>query len=74
MEMVIQIRAPAALSPGLEPQYPLDRRLGGPESRSGGYGEEKHLFPLPSSSYPTRCADWAIPAHERRVTVFNYKL
>jgi hypothetical protein len=29
----------------LYPQYPLDRRLGGPQSRSGQRGEEKLLDP-----------------------------
>jgi hypothetical protein len=28
------------------PRYPLARRLGGSQSRSGRYGEEKHFFPL----------------------------
>jgi hypothetical protein len=34
---------PAALPPGKDSpaRYPLDRRLGGPQSRSGRYGEEK---------------------------------
>jgi hypothetical protein len=31
----------------LYPRYPLDRRLGGPQSRSGRSGEEKNLLPLP---------------------------
>jgi hypothetical protein len=30
-----QLHAPAALPPGKEPWYPLNRRLGGPQSRSG---------------------------------------
>jgi hypothetical protein len=30
---------------GKSPRYPLDRRLGGPQSRSGRYGEEKNLAP-----------------------------
>jgi hypothetical protein len=30
---------------GKEPQYPLDRRLGGPQSQSGRCGEEKILDP-----------------------------
>jgi hypothetical protein len=38
-----QLHAPAALTPGKSPRYPLDRRLGGPRSRSGRYGEEKNL-------------------------------
>jgi hypothetical protein len=29
------------------PQYPLSRRLGGPQSHSGRFGEEKYLLPLP---------------------------
>jgi hypothetical protein len=29
------------------PWYPLDRRLGGPQSRSGCGGEEKNSQPLP---------------------------
>jgi hypothetical protein len=29
-------------SPGKEPRYPLDRRLGGPQTRSERSGEEKY--------------------------------
>jgi hypothetical protein len=32
-------------SQGKSPQYPLDRRLGGPQSRSGRSGEEKNSQP-----------------------------
>jgi hypothetical protein len=32
---------------GKSPRYPLDRRLGGPQSRSGRGGEEKNSQPLP---------------------------
>jgi hypothetical protein len=32
---------------GKSPWYPLDRRLGGPQSRSGGGGEEKNSQPPP---------------------------
>jgi hypothetical protein len=31
----------------LPPLYPLDKRLGGPQYRSGRYGEEINLWPLP---------------------------
>jgi len=31
MEVSGQLFAPAALPPGKEPRYPLDRRLGGPQ-------------------------------------------
>jgi hypothetical protein len=37
--------------------YPLDRRLGGPKSRSGRIGEEKNYQPLPgleNSHHPAR--------------------
>jgi hypothetical protein len=32
---------------GKSPWYPLDRGLGGPQSRSGRGGEEKNSQPLP---------------------------
>jgi hypothetical protein len=41
-----QLHAPAALTPGKETLYPLDRRLGEPQNRSGRRGEEK-IFTLP---------------------------
>jgi hypothetical protein len=34
---------PATLPPEKEPQYPLHRRLGGLQSQSGHYREEKNL-------------------------------
>jgi hypothetical protein len=36
-----QLHAPAALPPGKSSRYPFYRRLGGPQSRSGRYGEVK---------------------------------
>jgi hypothetical protein len=41
MEVSGQFHAPAALPPGKDPWYLLDRRLGGPQSRSGRGGEGK---------------------------------
>jgi hypothetical protein len=35
----------AALLWGMRPRYPLDRRLGGRQSRFGRHGEEKILDP-----------------------------
>jgi hypothetical protein len=32
---------------GKSPRYPLDRRLGGPQSRYGRCGVQKHFLPLP---------------------------
>jgi hypothetical protein len=31
---------------GEAPRYPLDRTLGGPQSRSGRYGEERNIDPV----------------------------
>jgi hypothetical protein len=45
MEMSGQFYAPAALTPGKEPRYPLDRRLDGPRSRYGRCGEQKNIAP-----------------------------
>jgi hypothetical protein len=47
MEVSGQLHAPAALSQGKSPWYPLERRLDGPQSRSGRGGEEKNSQPLP---------------------------
>jgi hypothetical protein len=55
---------------GKSRRYPFDRRLGGPQSRSGQRGEEKILdptgtrTPTPRSSSPqaSRYTDYAIPA------------
>jgi hypothetical protein len=38
---------------GKGPWYPLDKRLGGPQSRSGLSGEEKNSQPLPELEPPT---------------------
>jgi hypothetical protein len=47
MEVSGQLHAPAALPPGKETLVPMDRRLGGPQSRSGRGGEEKNSQPSP---------------------------
>jgi hypothetical protein len=51
MEMSDQFHAPAALPQEKSPWYPLDRRLGGSQSRSGRGGEEKNSQP-PSGIEP----------------------
>jgi len=43
MKVTDQLHDPDALPPGNEPLYPLDRRLGGPHSRSGRGGDEMPL-------------------------------
>jgi hypothetical protein len=50
---------------GKSPRYPLDRRLGGPQSRSGRGAEEKNSEPPPGMEHPTvasRYTDWAAAA------------
>jgi hypothetical protein len=69
MDVSGQLYAPGALFPkGMSPPYPLDRRLGGPQSRSGWGGEEKNSQPLTGLETPIiqpvaqHCTNWAIPA------------
>jgi hypothetical protein len=45
LEVSGQLHAPAALPPGKSPRYPFYRRFGGPQSRSGRYGEVKIFYP-----------------------------
>jgi hypothetical protein len=47
MEVSGQLHAPASLPPGNSPWYPLDRRLGRTQCRSGPGGEEKNSQALP---------------------------
>jgi hypothetical protein len=44
---VVNFRICPLYSQGKSPWYPLDRRLDGPQSRSGCSGEEKNSQPLP---------------------------
>jgi hypothetical protein len=52
MKMSGEIHTPVALPPGKETQYPLDRSLGGFQSRSGFGCEEKKSQPLPGLEPP----------------------
>jgi hypothetical protein len=52
MKVSGQLHIPAALPPGQSPWYPLHRRLGGPQSRSGRGGEEKNSKLLPALETP----------------------
>jgi hypothetical protein len=51
MEVSGDLHAPAALPPRKSPWYPLDRRLRGPQSRSGRCEEEKNLAPAEAGRY-----------------------
>jgi hypothetical protein len=53
MKVSGQLHAPAALPPGKSSWYPLDRRLGGAQNRSGRDGEEKN-FQLPPGIEPVK--------------------
>jgi hypothetical protein len=61
---------------GKSPRYPLDKRLGGPQSRSGHSGEENNSQPPESNPrtnlYPSRYTDWAIAA-VGRIVVANWR-
>jgi hypothetical protein len=50
-----EFHAPAALCTGKSPRYPLDRRLCGPQSRSGRYGVERNSC-ICQESNPSRPA------------------
>jgi len=47
VEVNDQLHAPGALRPEKSTLYAVDRRLGGPQIRSGRGGEEKEPLPLP---------------------------
>jgi hypothetical protein len=60
-----QRHAPAALLPG-KTRYPLYRRLGGPDDRSGRVPKispPPGFDPLNVQPVASRYTDWAIPAH-----------
>jgi hypothetical protein len=52
MEVSGQLHGPAGLTQSKSPWYTLDRRLGGPQSRSGRGGEEKNSQFLPELEPP----------------------
>jgi hypothetical protein len=53
MEVSGQLQDPAALPPGKEPLDLRDRRLGGPQFRSGRSGEKKNSQPHRESNTRT---------------------
>ena len=62
-----QRHAPAALPPG-KTLYPLYRKLGGPQGRSGRVRKIRPppvLDPRTVQSVASRYTDWAIPAHSK---------
>jgi hypothetical protein len=52
MEVSGQLHGLAVSPRGKSPWYSSDRRLGGPQSRSGRGGEEKNSQPLPGLEPP----------------------
>jgi len=81
MDVIGQLHDPAALTPGKAPPNPLDRRLGGPQIRSGR-GDEKNSCPCRESN-PGRPArslvnvvselSRLLGSHTRHVYVISYK-
>jgi hypothetical protein len=68
MGMSDQHHTPAALYPrGKDPRYPLYRRLGGPQSRSGHRGYRKNPLPLPGIE-PRTCYEKDCQKHCLYVT------
>jgi hypothetical protein len=63
----VQLHASAALHSGKSPRYPLDRRLGGPQSSSGCGGKEKNSQPLPGLEPPI-----IQPVAQRYTTVLRH--
>jgi hypothetical protein len=63
-----QLHAPAALLPGKSPRYPFYRRLGGPQSRSGRYGEAKIFYPTGTRTP----APLGRPAHSQSLYRLRY--
>ena len=54
---------PGRFTPGNEPKYPFNRRLGGRQSRSGRFGEEKTLLRLSHSNpgpHHNRCTEYDV--------------
>jgi hypothetical protein len=61
---------------GKSPRYPLDRRLGGPQSQSGRYGEEKILTLLGLELWPigtryTNCATLARLPYMEAISIMH---
>jgi hypothetical protein len=74
--------APAPYPPAPRPRYPFYRRLGGPQSRSGRYGEVNIFLTLDLNSRPpppvvqpvaSRYTDWAIPARPVSFSIVDVK-
>jgi hypothetical protein len=70
-----QLHAPAALPQGKSPWYPLNRRLGGPQSRSGCPHRESNPRTPIVQPVAQRYTDWAITAlFMFKVNYINVKL
>jgi hypothetical protein len=59
---------------GKSPRYPLDRRLGGPHSRSGRFGEEKILDPTGIRTPTPRSSSTVANRYTAYLWKFSYKV
>jgi hypothetical protein len=65
MEMSGQLHAPAALTMGKYPRYPLDRKLGGSQRSSGHGGKEINIrVPSRNSTIGRKIRMKQIPLYE----------
>jgi hypothetical protein len=55
-------------------QYPLDRRLGGPQSRSGRGGEEKNSQPPPGLELDISHKNTSLDLHTQVTLTFSQYL
>jgi hypothetical protein len=65
-----QRHAPVALPPE-KTRHPLYRRLGGPHGRAG---RERKIDPRTVQPVTCRYTDWAIPAHEYKLTLISARV
>jgi hypothetical protein len=67
MEVSGELHVPVTLPREENPLYPLDRILGGSQSRSGGCGEKK-IAPAGNKTPAVQPVTWVIPTHIKTET------
>jgi hypothetical protein len=72
MEVSGQFQAPVALPPGKNLWYPLGRRLGGPQIRSGRGDEDKNSSPCRESNHGHSARSLVIILAEYRDSQQNF--
>jgi hypothetical protein len=63
-----KLHALAAFLPGKKPRYSINRSLGGPQSRSGPFGAEKIILPMPGIEHRPSSSEFiTIPTEQSRI-------